>query len=262
MELADIDVSEDVHWSLWLRMIPDSLKTLQQQLGRAEKGTYMEVYDALRSIYEQSLIDQPIKTKKRKNQNQDDSTQQLNIANDHQPSSNKKFNQSRRRQRGSNKNHTPNPNRWCAYCQNNSHWESQCRELKQDTKNASNAINNKRTKTHKSLDHVDSLDCFIELPAKESDVDELVLQLAYEVDSTIFIFDSGATTHVTGSDELLEEVRDVPETTVNTAIKGAYATVRARGTVHLNDEWCIQDVAYAQPLLKRGGKRCVKNSLV
>src|SRR5690348_5933689 len=62
--------------------------------------------------------------------------------------------------------------------------------------------------------------------------------------NTVFLFDSGATSHLTGTKGLLTEIKKVPEVSVSTAIQGARAVVRERGKVVLNDRYVLADVAY------------------
>ena len=80
-------------------------------------------------------------------------------------------------------------------------------------------------------------------PEKESSF-ELACPLTEEVKDCIFLFDSGATTHLTGDKSLLIDPKPVPEIQVSTAIKGHHAVIRERGNVALSDKHLLQDVAY------------------
>jgi hypothetical protein len=108
---------------------------------------------------------------------------------------------------------------------------------------------NAKKTTTSPTDHVavtvepDTLDMLLQLNETGGD-----LAMAAS-DSTVpkkvyFIFDSGATSHVTNNRELLTDIKSVPESSLTTAIKGSRSVIRERGKIRLNDTWVIQDVAY------------------
>lgn len=60
------------------------------------------------------------------------------------------------------------------------------------------------------------------------------------------IFDSAATTHMVNDKKLLENVKQVPEVAVTTAVQGAKGVIRERGELILNEKYALSDVAYMQ----------------
>ena len=59
-----------------------------------------------------------------------------------------------------------------------------------------------------------------------------------------FLFDSGATTHVTPVKHILNDINNSPIMTMSTAISGQRSIINKRGKVRLNDKWTLRDVAY------------------
>jgi hypothetical protein len=111
--------------------------------------------------------------------------------------------------------------------------------------------------------------CFVEQP----EVEQEWAMAGEEKDqdkTTIFIFDSGATTHMTKDRKLLTHIKQVPEISVTTAVRGAVSVIRERGRLSLNKNKILQDVAYvanaSNNLISEGricdaGNTIIKNKL-
>ena len=59
-----------------------------------------------------------------------------------------------------------------------------------------------------------------------------------------FIFDSAATSHVTPRADIVKGLRDSPEMNMTTIEKGSNAVIKKRGSVRLNKDWILKDVAW------------------
>jgi hypothetical protein len=61
---------------------------------------------------------------------------------------------------------------------------------------------------------------------------------------TFFILDSASTSHVTNNHKLLFNPQRVPEVEIQGVVKGMVSKVTVRGSVQLNKNWKLTDVAY------------------
>lgn len=65
-----------------------------------------------------------------------------------------------------------------------------------------------------------------------------------ETPPTFFVFDSAATSHMTPRRQHLIQLEDCAPVGLTTAVKGTTTLIRQRGTVRLNADWILKDVAY------------------
>jgi hypothetical protein len=237
LSLAGIKMPTDLHWVLWLKVIPPTMKSLQDQLGMDPKGTYLTVYQALKGHYNRVAPNESSKTSKNKikKKNNDESREQLNTGVEKQDKPHKRFNKRQKRKRDDS-DQKPNPH--CDYCGMNNHVTAKCFQLKRDKEVGTKLAGS-------DLSGLQGL-CFVERTNNGEDGVslELASNVSQECANTIFLFDSGATTHLTGNRQLLTDVVDVPEVSVGTALKGATAVIRQRGKVILNSQKYLRDVAY------------------
>jgi len=66
LTLAGISMHEDVHWAIWLDLIPESMKHFRTTLASKTSGTYLEVYEAIKNQHNQPANVTPSKTKHQK----------------------------------------------------------------------------------------------------------------------------------------------------------------------------------------------------
>jgi hypothetical protein len=267
LETAGVRLPADLHWVLWLNAIPEGMKTVQNQLGMVTEGTYTMVFEHLKNLYNKSLIDKPFKKNKRdqKPKDVDESQEQLNAANDQNGQKNAGKRPRPKESVGDRSDQKPSqrPRLRCDYCEKDFHTADRCRELKKDQGRISSALQTKSTKGK-----VYQM-CFVEQP----EVEQECAMAGEEKDqdkTTIFIFDSGATTHMTKDRKLLTHVKQVPEISVTTAVRGAVSVIRERGRLSLNKNKILQDVAYvanaSNNLISEGricdaGNTIIKNKL-
>jgi len=237
LALAGIVLQADIHWATWLQVVPPSMKTLQDQLGMDEKGTYFQVYKALKGHYDRSAPSTVPKISKNKRKINGESQEQLNVGVEQQDKTRKRF-KGHRSQPKRKDDINQKPNLHCDYCSMNNHVTAKCFQLKRDRETGTKLIGS-------DLSGLQGLS-FIEIVsnAKEGVPLESTSDFSQECANTIFLFDSGATTHLTGNKQLLTDIAEVPEVQVGTALKGATAVIRQRGKVVLNDHQYLRDVAY------------------
>lgn len=141
----------------------------------------------------------------------------------------------------------------CSYCNRRYHTESECKlRIANEKKSSDKPSKNKRRRTSKESDSESEYSApFIESEALNAlyNSDEVNEQAYAYGDkepnaSTHFIFDSGATTHVTPNKNLVYDIKAVPEVQMTSALSNAVSTIRKRGTVRLNDKWVLRDVAF------------------
>lgn len=265
MELAGLVMPPDIHWALWLNAIPDSLKNLQTQLGTQNEGAYMEVFEALKANYNRTLGAQTINpsgNKKGKKDQEEDSAEQLYPFHDQRgprgPRGDNKRRQPQQPQQQKNKRQGVH----CVFCDRTNHTVDTCYELKRHKAGAAQAAAaGSTTQAHTYLP-------FIEDDPDDNGIQTEAVCVASEHTKyayTVFLFDSGATSHLTGTKSLLTDIKAVPEVSVTTAIRGSRAVVRERGKVKLNDRQSLTDVAYmasASTNLISEGRLCDANNTI
>jgi hypothetical protein len=236
MELADIIMPDNVHWAIWLLAIPDSMKSLQNQLGMQKKGSYMEVYEALKAHYSRTSCTQTNNdtNKKNKKRDNDESDEQLKTVQEKPNPKDKRYKPYSKHRRYPKNQDNKVPNRKCDYCDRTNHETKNCWELQKHKKEAAEAA----TKPGMTVFS------FIEIENNEEQSQELACSASDSHTNAVFLFDSGATTHLTGSKNLLVDIKTVPEVSISTAVRGAHAVVRERGKVILNENYALGDVAY------------------
>jgi hypothetical protein len=197
----------------------------------------MDVYEALKAYHNRTSIlptEKENNDKKNKKRNNDESEEQLKTAQEKPNLKNKRFKpHSKQRQHPKDQNNKF-PNRKCDYCDRTNHETKNCWELQKHKKEAAEAA----TKPGMTVFS------FIELEIDEEQQQELACSASDSHSNAVFLFDSGATTHLTGSKNLLIDIKTVPEVSISTAVRGAHAVVRERGKVILNENYALGDVAY------------------
>ena len=106
---------------------------------------------------------------------------------------------------------------------------------------------------------------------EESDasVDETVNSVItgdlYSGDINQCVLDSAATRHITPHKQLLIDMHDVPHVRLTTALRKNSGVITRAGTLHLNKNWKLNDVAYvsnAGLTLISEGKLCESNFII
>lgn len=136
----------------------------------------------------------------------------------------------------------------CDHCSKPGHTEAKCWEKHPELRNE------RKPKRNREND--------VEFQAPAIEIDELSSRMG-EVDLThgeffmkirersppnqvFFIFDSAATSHMVNDLSLLSDTRKVPAISVATAIRGQTTSITTRGTLLLNDQWKLTEVAYVK----------------
>jgi hypothetical protein len=75
---------------------------------------------------------------------------------------------------------------------------------------------------------------------------EIIMKVRERPSQTFFIFDSAATSHMVNELSLLSDTRTVPSVIVSSAIRGHTTSITTRGTLMLNEQWKLTEVAYVK----------------
>lgn len=239
LKLAGLTLPDKLHLAIWYKALPPELDSLRQALGAKSNLQWKDIYDA--------IVNQYSSKKASRNTERSDEKANAVLENDE-----KKKKDAIRFKRGNNKSQFKagdKVKKHCNFCDRDYHDISECRTYK--GAQASILANKKAKKTSDSELDEDHAAVFVEdevaATFQTQSANELV---AIGKDSTSnsnpihFLFDSGATTHVTSVKHILNDINNSPIMTMSTAISGQRSIINKRGKVRLNDRWTLCDVAY------------------
>jgi hypothetical protein len=237
LELADMNIDPKMHKAIWIKALPPELESLRQGLNSRKINSWEEVFEALKQEYA---------TKKGRKQVQSGKLpEHAHAAVDARPGN------GRRPRRGEGKERAFNKGdkfkRYCTFCEKPGHTKEICSYLK----NAKAALAQPGGSTsdsegaggeHAAVAIEEEVAAMLQHDPEQTEAANLGKE---EVAAPVhFIFDSGATTHVTPNAKLLDDITDTPVMTMSTAISGHRSLIKKRGQIRLNDNWTLRDVAF------------------
>lgn len=245
LKLAGIKMQDKLHLAVWYKAIPAELDSLRQALGAKPDLKWRDIYDALVSQY----------SSKKAARNNERATETAQAAVD-DPEWKKKKDAIRLKQLNNNHSNKPKADskskKHCVFCSMDYHDIDACHLYKKAQQSASSHTQARRSSNSEegssSGEHSapcieeDFAAAFMYIPETDEEIN--MGQDVFENVPTHFIFDSGATTHVTPNKSLLTNLNHVPVMTMSTAISGQRSVINKRGQVRLNDKWTLRDVAY------------------
>jgi gag-polypeptide of LTR copia-type len=247
LTLAGLVLPDKLHMAMWYRALPNELDSLKQTLSANPKLTHDNIYDALVARYASTS-----KTTNKTTPKADDGTESAmgaftdsNKNDDGRPPPGKQWWKYNKHNNNNNQSDRP----WCNYHQSHGHRQDDCPTLKQMKETAKSQATGTNTEQFSG--------CFVELDDKglanylnilnpDPPSEEKAMSAVERKNAAppIFVFDSGATTHVVNNRNCLSDIKKTTEVDMATAIKGQKSTIRERGSVRLNDNWTLKDVAY------------------
>ena len=236
LKLAGLTLPEKLHLAVWYKALPPELDSLRQALGAKPDLKWKDIYDAIVNQY----------SSKKAARNTEKSEEKAHAALENEEK--KRRDARTKRNRGKPKpNPSDKPKKHCDFCELDSHNRDECYSLK----NAKSSIlaARKAKKTSDSEADDDHAAVFVEDEVVATFQPQMADELAAvgkeaESGAVHFLFDSGATTHVTPVKHILKDINNVPIMTMSTAITGERQVINKRGQVRLNDKWTLRDVAY------------------
>jgi hypothetical protein len=241
LKLAGVILPDKLHLAVWYKALPSELDSLRQALGAKPNLQWRDIYDALMNQY----------SSKKAARNNEKSTETANAAFD-----NEKKKESIRTKRDqtklkNGKSNDKSKKLHCNFCERDNHEVSDCHAYKRAQAHALAAKNSKGKKTSDSEENTPLsehaaifLEDEIASMYHSQDTEELAALGQDDNGPVHFIFDSGATTHVTPNKNVLDKIVTTPIITMSTAISGERSVINKRGQVRLNDNWTLRDVAY------------------
>jgi hypothetical protein len=239
LKLAGLTLPDELHLAIWYKALPPELDSLRQALGAKSNLKWKDIYDAIVNQY----------SSKKASRNTERSDEKANAVLEIEE---KRKKDAIRFKRGNNKSQfkTGNkPKKHCSFCDRDYHDISECHAYK--GAQASVLANKKTKKNSDSETDEDHAAVFVEDEVAATfltqSADELIAigkDSTSDVNPIHFLFDSGATTHVTPVKHILSDINNSPIMTMSTAISGQRSIINKRGKVRLNDKWTLRDVAY------------------
>jgi hypothetical protein len=235
LKLAGIILPDKLHLAVWYKALPPDLDSLRQALGAKPDLKSKDIYDAIVNQY----------SSKKAARNTERSEEKAHAALENEEKKRKA-----RTKRDKNRS-KPNPSdkskKHCDFCELDSHNMDECYSLKKAK--SSVLANRKARKISDSEADDDHAAVFVEdevAATFQSQLEDELAAVGKEAESgpTHFLFDSGATTHVTPVKHIIKDINNVPIMTMSTAITGERQVINKRGQVRLNDKWTLRDVAY------------------
>jgi hypothetical protein len=242
LKLAGITLPDKLHLAIWYKAIPPELDSLRQALGAKSNLQWKDIYESISNQY----------SSKKSTRNSERSEEKAHAA---QEAELKKKNDLRNK-RDSEKNKPKAENKFkkrCSFCNGRYHDISECHfyREKQEVASTRASGNKKNKKISDSETDDEHAAVFIEDEVAATFQAQSAAELAaFGKDSNgvsdpiHFLFDSGATTHVTPVKHILEDINNFPIMTMSTAISGQRSIINKRGKVRLNDKWTLREVAY------------------
>ena len=239
---SEITLHDDILMSVWFSALPKELSVLKQALGAKENLKWTDIYDALIQDYSSRHSQKFSRDRERDRRTPRDPKELAAAARERE-----------KRRDTKKQRHESKPSRGCQHCGKLNHNEDKCwtkyPNLIPDRKKKTSKPNNE-SDTEYSSPFIDSTiidQLFSELKIESSippNEQVLFTPVSDKTSSSYFIFDSAATTHVTTSRELLNEITDVPEISMGTALRGAGTIIKQRGVLQLNKKHKLRQVAY------------------
>ena len=235
LKLAGLTLPDKLHLAIWYKALPPELDSLRQALGAKPNLQWKDIYEAIVNQY----------SSKKASRNSERSDEKANTA--------QKMKRKRRMigyKRDSNRNKPKSgdkPEKHCIFCERDYHDISECKNTKESKASVLAARLRKQVIVKRMRIMLLFIENEIAAAFKSQSADELA---AIGKDSTSesnpihFLFDSGATTHVTPVKHILNDINNAPVMTMSTAISGQRLVINKRGKVRLNDKWTLGDVAY------------------
>lgn len=238
LKLAGLTLPDKLHLAVWYKALPPELDSLRQALGAKSNLQWKDIYEAIVNQY----------SSKKASRNTERSDEKAHAALE----SEKKRKDAIRFKRDKNRNNLKSggkPEKHCNFCERDYHDISECRAYK--GAQASVFAAKKAKKTSDSEADEDHAAVFVEdevaatfQPQSEDELAAIGKDSSSEYGPIHFLFDSGATTHVTPVKHILNDINNAPIMTMSTAISGQRSVINKRGKVRLNDKWTLRDVAY------------------
>jgi hypothetical protein len=235
LKLAGLELPEKLHMSVWFRALPPEYEALRQGLGARPDITWIDIYNAIVNQYSAN-------SRKPAKPNQEaDHAAFINEAAAKQGGKPK-----RAKEQDKPSMNAGDGKKKCSYCQRKGHTVNECLQLKRAQARISTAVAGNQNQCSED-EHTAP---FIEddvIKALSNSAKTEYVNVANEsaTDEPIhFIFDSGATTHLTHVRRVVDALQDSPEMIMSSAIKGRRTIINKRGKVRLNDKWTLRDVVY------------------
>jgi hypothetical protein len=164
----------------------------------------------------------------------------------------------------------------CTFCHKKNHTEKQC-QLKSRKRSNKSTLSTNDADIEEGEWSAFAVDNPVggngddDTDGEESDasVDETVNSVItgdlYSGDINQCVLDSAATRHITPHKQLLINMHDVPHVRLTTALRKNSGVITRAGTLHLNKNWKLNDVAYvsnAGLTLISEGKLCESNFII
>ena len=239
LKLAGLTLPDKLHLAIWYKALPPELDSLRQALGAKSDLKWKDIYDAIMNQY----------SSKKASRNTERSDEKANTALENEEKKKKDALRSKRDNNRNKPKSADKPKKHCNFCERDYHDISECRTYKEAQ--ASVLAAKKAKKTSDSEADEDHAAVFVEdeiaATLQTQSADELAAlgkDSSSEPAPIHFLFDSGATTHVTPVKHVLSDINTAPIMTMSTAISGQRSVINKRGKVRLNDKWTLRDVAY------------------
>lgn len=244
---ANTSIYQDqrVLMSVWYRALPKELEVLKQALGVKTDLKWSDIYEAL--IHEYSS-----RGTSKHHDRRPRSTDRPSHGNSEEKAA--AAVEGRNKTKNMKKKPRPSYGRSCNHCRKPGHTEDKCwlkhPHLKPSKFSTSEvADNDSDTEVYMPFIDSDIMSQFIQLGLHAEVAEEQALYSntsspSIELPPTYLIFDSAATSHVAHSKRIMENLSNVPEVSMGTAIRGQGTIIRQRGQLRLNKKYVLKDVAH------------------
>jgi hypothetical protein len=241
LKLAGLVLPDKAHLGVWYNAIPNELESLRQALGAKEVLKWTDIFNAIQDHYLGRRVTRVSKPEEK-----------AHGAFEQNKRKGKQAPKGRNLSSNLRKNTGEKPVLKCLFCEKDGHIQQYCPDFHNASKNAKGATQGYSKKSNSDSEAEDHGALFIPeeivtiVPGEEQE-ETVAFNREDSLKSkpaVVWLFDSGATTHVSPVRGAFESLTDAPTITMSTAITGQRGIISKRGTVRLNQNWVLRDVAY------------------